>query len=160
MLSQQVGEAFLYIGSAGKHVFKLQLEAGRPSQAWSLATDGGVGAAVRVVPAAVPGEVGHVVFTSSNGEVWAVSERDGRATWKFNATAPNGTSLNTMLRSEPLLYKPLGGRPLVIVTGSGSCRNCSGIRPDDPVAHTVFGLDASKVSNSSDRTPYSCPPML
>lgn len=96
VLVKEAGQEILYIGSDGRHVYKLQLQAGVPSVEWAVATGSAVSAAVLRVAPSIPGQAGHVVFTSFNGEVWALSERDGRVAWKFNATAPNGTTLNTM----------------------------------------------------------------
>ena len=48
------------------------------------------------------------------------------------------------LETVPALFSPLGGGRLIIVSGWGSCLNCSTVAPSDPVGHTVFGLDAMK----------------
>jgi len=163
VVAKEAGQFFVYIGSDDRHLYKLQLVAGVPTKRWVVKASGGVNAAVLRVPPFVPGTSGHVVFTSFNGEVWAVREQDGLPLWKFNATAPNGTTFNTMLESEPLLYQPFGSSPLVIVTGWGSCLNCSAVRPGDPIGHTVFGLDARKGTLAwafSTRGPVETSPQL
>lgn len=96
VVAKEAGQFFVYIGSDDRHLYKLQLVAGVPTKRWVVKASGGVNAAVLRVPPFVPGTSGHVVFTSFNGEVWAVREQDGLPLWKFNATAPNGTTFNTM----------------------------------------------------------------
>ena len=95
-LATEAGNNYLYIGSDDRHVYKLQLEAGRPTEKWAIGTSGAVNAAVLRVPPTIPGTSGHLVFTSFDGEVHAVREVDGQPIWTFNATAPNGTTVNTM----------------------------------------------------------------
>lgn len=51
----------------------------------------------------------------------------------------------------------------MIVTGWGSCLDCSAIRPGDPVGHTVFGLDVLTGTASwafSTRGPVETSPLL